>query len=398
MIIEKVKEVEAKVIEYRRHFHDYPEISCEEFETLAFIKKELAAMGIPFQEIENGGILGYIGDQTKGKTVLLRGDIDALPIDECENNLAGPKNSVSQNPGVSHACGHDGHAAMLLGAAKVLKGIEDQLEGRVILCFEQGEEGANLVQNIIKYIQGHQINIDFCYGMHLRHCLESGKMSANVGPVMAGIFVFDVTLVGKGGHGSRPDLSINPIDCFSKIYLEMNAARMNRISPFEPLTFSVGKLQAGGKRNVIPGELTFGGSVRYFNTEIGIAFKEDILEIIENMAKTCRCEVVYNRLSDIFPSVVNDAKYSKFVQDTIVKYNGAETLVEDEAWMGSETFSVYSKIAPSVFAFVGIENEELGTGANHHTPEFDVDEAVLIKGVMAHVAVAYEFLNGKAGE
>lgn len=391
--LKMIQDQEQQLIDYRRHFHQYPELSGVEYETLNTIKAELKKMNIEFIHIPDGGIIGFIGDKAKGKTILLRGDIDALPIVESPENLNQPKVCLSKIDGVSHMCGHDGHTAMLLMEAKILKEIEDQLDGRVIICFEQGEEGTGNFVNILSYIDDHDLAPDSVYAAHVQSSLPSGKVSIEPGAVLAGAFGFNFILEGQGGHGSRPDMSNSPIDCFVAINESLSVLRMKYVTPFDSLAFSIGTLEAGNKANVIPGKLQFGGTCRFFNTATGAKFREDMFNHVEGLAKLYGLKCT--ETGGFSPSLccVNDAKLAQAGQAVIKKYLGEDHLIHADPWMVSESFSVYLDKYTGVLALLGINNEAVGSGGEHHSPDFDLDEGALKYGVAAAVGYAYEYLK-----
>jgi len=185
---------EALLIEMRRHLHENPEVSDKEYNTLEYIKEKLTAFGVDFVEVKRGGILAWVGDASKGKTVLLRGDCDALPVPENPSNLKGPKACVSTIDGVSHACGHDAHTSMLLGAAKILKEMEGDLKGMVYLVFERGEEATGNVKYLFRYFQENNLNFDAVYGTHTLATYDTGKISVEPGGVMAGAVGFNIII------------------------------------------------------------------------------------------------------------------------------------------------------------------------------------------------------------
>ena len=393
-IIKLLKENEEYIISCRRWLHEHPEESAMEFETLEFIKGELGKMNIEHVHVADGGILAFLGSEEKGKgrTVLLRADIDALALNEYENNLAGPKPCVSKRPGYCHACGHDGHTAMLLGCAKVLHEHEDEIPGRIILMFEQGEEETDSVRYIYKYIEDNGIHIDTVYGTHLYAGLESGKISVNAGPVMSGSMPFSVTIRGKGGHGSRPDMAFSPVDCFAALYNALNTLRLRRITPFNSLTFSVGSVHSGTVGNVIPDELTFNGTVRVFDIEDGKRFADEMKKCCENTCAAYDCELAELRVSGPGVPVCNDKFLAGLAQEGIRELGG-DYLGSVEPWMASEVFGLTQLKWPGVFGFVGINNPEKGTGALHHNGAFDVDESVLAVGAASYIAYAMKYLN-----
>ncbi|MDR1299541.1 MAG: amidohydrolase [Oscillospiraceae bacterium] len=383
---------EPLAIEHRRHLHRHPELSNLEFETLKYIDAALTECGIEHYEVENGGILGFIGTGSDDNTVLLRADIDALPVRENPRNLKREREVISQSDGVSHVCGHDAHTAILLTAAKILKENEAQLSnGRVLLLFERGEEGTGNLLYLLRHILDNTIKVSGAHGIHVRADLPAGKLIARNGAVMAGAAAFDVTLRGQGGHGSRPDLSNNPLDCFVALYNALTAIRLKSVSPFEPLTFSIGHLNSGGRGNVIPDELTFSGSARFYGPEVGEVFIERFKKLLAEISAAYGTGYSIDRLFQGSPTV-NNAQAAGFARQAIRGALG-DVLEDGEPLMGSESFSFISKLYPSVFLFLGIKNEAYGSGADLHSEYFDIDEAALKTGVAETVAFAAEFIR-----
>jgi len=382
---------EDYVIALRRHFHQHPELSGREEQTLARVKAELDDMGIPWVEAPDGGVIGTLAGTRPGKTVLLRADVDALPMQEHPENGAGPRTCMSQVPGVMHACGHDAHTAMLLGAARVLAGMQAQLAGTIYLTFERGEEGGGNVVPLLDYMLEHNMKPDTCWGIHVYSDMEAGTMVMDPGGVMAGSVGFNVTVRGRGGHGSRPDQSVSPIDCFNAIHTALNSVRMRYVSPFEPLTMSIGMVQAGAKSNIIPDELTFAGSARCFDREkAGLPFKAAFKRVVEHICAAYDCDYRINRLGGPTLGVVNDPDCAAAAKKAVTAAIGAEHMADHEPWMGSESFGLYLKaMAPGVFAFLGVGSDQAGRAA-HHNERFDLDESALKYGVAASVAYALE--------
>lgn len=395
MYYEKVKNLEEYMIKWRRHFHENPELSGEEFETLETLKKELDNLGIDFIEIEDGGILGFIkGEKPGDKKVLLRADIDALPVQEKPNNLAGPRVCQSKNDGKMHACGHDGHMAMLLGAAKILLEEKENFGGEVILCFERGEEATLNFRQIHAYMERKGIVPDSTWAVHLKSNIETGKIGIAEGPMMAGAIFFDITLEGQGGHGSRPDESVNPISAFTALYERFQSLRLEKINPFETLAYSIGSVQGGFAPNVIPQTLNFKGSARFLNREeAGYPFYDLFKQNVEDYSKTFGVTPTFHMYPKPGFPVVNDVEAAKFAKKVIGEEIGVENIVDPEPWMASESFSAYLVQWPGVFAFVGVKNEEKGIGAAHHNEYFDIDEDALALGATGAVTYAINFLN-----
>ena len=257
-ILQAAQQEAAELTAIRRRCHKYPELSCQETQTMAYIQEKLTEYGVASRHIEHGGILGWIDSQKPGKTLLLRADIDALPIEESEQNLSQQRVCRSSIPGVMHACGHDGHIAMQLVAAKLLNQWKDRWSGKIVFMFEQGEEESGPLAYLLQYIEEKSgWHIDACYATHVRWDIPTGKIAVCHDAPMAGGFGFEIKINGHGGHGSRPDLAQSPIDCFHAFYSDLQALRMRVVPPLSGLTISIGSLHSGSALNVIPYELTF---------------------------------------------------------------------------------------------------------------------------------------------
>lgn len=350
-IYELAKAVDPYVVSMRRYFHENPELSNCEDKTIERICQELDSMGIRYEVVPKGGVIGYIeGTKAgKGKTVLLRADCDALPVQETKDNLAGPRVCCSKVDGVMHACGHDGHTAILLGAAKILSEHKDEIAGKIILFFERAEENGGGIPQMLAYMDKHGITADTCYGTHLFAMLESGKVGLITGGTMSTAMAFNITIHGKGGHGSRPDQANSPIDCFVAIYNALQAARLTKITPFKPLTLSVGLLQSGAVSNVIPNDLTFAGTARLFDRdEVGYPFKDALMQIVDGICAAYGCTATYNQLTDPSYPVYNDPECVEFARKLVAAELGDEVVAQPEPWMASESFSRLQVLMPGV--------------------------------------------------
>lgn len=391
------KEVEAEegfLISLRRHFHEHPELSQQEFETMDFIEDHLHQWGIETVRVPHGGVFGMIDSGKPGWTVLMRADIDALPIQENPKNLTKEKVCISKNPGVSHACGHDGHASMLLTAAKILAAHKDEWEGKVLLMFEEAEEmGERGIGHLLGYLRDHKIHVDACYGTHMMYCLPAGKVAVMYDGVLAGAFFFHVKLHGKSGHGSMPNLAVSPIDCFNTFYMSLQSYRMRKVNPRNCLTYSFGMVQAGDTPNVIPDTLTFAGTARCFVNADGLAFRDDFWKLLKDTCDNfgCTMEIVADQY---FPVTANTKECVDLAKKAISEQVG-DIMEDTEPWMASETFSITESTYPGIFTFTGAKDEEVGSGANHHTPEFDIPEKGLKYGVEASLAYVLAMLKEK---
>lgn len=390
----KLAQAEAEyTVALRRYFHERPEVGpAEQVETVAVICRELEDLGVSYERVPGGGVLGFVGDPSRGKTVLLRADTDALPIQEDPNNLKGPRVCVSRRPGAMHACGHDAHTAMLLTVAKLLKAMEQNLKGAAVLVFEEGEEGHRNIETLLPYMEQRGLRPDTCYATHVRWDLDTGKLCVVDGGAMAGLYVFHCELHGLSGHGSRPDLARSTLDCFVNIYDLLQTVRMSHLEPDKRLTFSVGKVNCGTADNVIPDHLVFEGTIRFFERDIGKLFWEEFKRILTTVCGYHRCTYTLSCRFALLPSI-SDRTCRRLWERSVERHLGREYLGACGPWMASETYSYFLSMYPGVLAYTGIRNEALGTGANHHTPKFDLDEAALPVGVASALAYTVDFLE-----
>lgn len=393
-ILAMAQEASAYTVRLRRRFHELPEAGpAEQVETMNAIERELDDAGVRHLRIPGGGVLGFIDGPAGGRTVLLRADIDALPIQESAQNLCRDKQCVSRKPGFSHACGHDAHIAMQLTEARLLKSMESRLKGSVILLFEEGEEGHRNIEQILRYMEKEDLlHIDSCYATHVKWDLEAGKVHVPSGTAMSGLHIFKCTIHGQAGHGSRPDLASSALDCFVGVYDLMQTIRMKHLSPDKRLTFSVGKVNCGTADNVIPDTLTFEGTIRYFDVESGRVFWREFKKALESMCGFFGCTFDLELRYGLLPSTSDDACRALWEQ-AVTAHMGADRLGKCDPWMASESFSYFLSMFPGVIVFTGIKNEALGSGANHHTPEFDIDESGLAVGVASAVSYVLDYLE-----
>ena len=395
--MDMLRPYEAQMIADRRYLHQHPERSGQEFKTSEFVASALEELGLTVHVVPSGGVIGVLGDPAQAPCVLLRADVDALPIDESAENLASAKVCVSANPGVMHACGHDAHTAMLLGAARALAANKEAVPGCVLFVFERGEEigGKGFLENLLPYID-QNFHVGACYATHVRWDIPAGKIAVPQDVAMGGAFGFDVTIQGQGGHGSRPDLANSPIDCFCAIHQQLNSLRMRVVEPDKVLTYSLGLVQGGEQSNIIPGSLRFAGTVRTYDTAVSAErFAAETRRIIDHTCAAHGCTPVYTHFSRPLYETRNNTAAALRTRQVIADQVGAQTVVACKPWMASESMSAYLRLWPGVLTFTGIQNEALGTGANHHTPQFDVDDAALLPGAAAACAFALDYLANR---
>jgi amidohydrolase len=388
-ILEKVAKTDKYLREVRRHLHENPELSGKEFETAKFIQAELAKLGLPVTKVPGTGFYAVLDTRREGKTVGLRADIDALPIPENPENLKQPKKWLSKNAGVSHACGHDGHVAILLGAARVLTEIKAELTGKFIFIFEEGEETNSGIAAMVEALR--PLKIDAIYGNHLKSSLPTGAIYIQEGAIMAGTGTVAFDVIGRGGHASRPDLSVNPVFAAANILTGISIAWNNQRDITKTLTLGIAQIHGGEMYNVIPNSVFIGGTLRFFDKSEGEKGFAILKKTSEDIASAHGCTVDFHDINGVrVGPVVNDSALAGFARKTIGEiYPDKIVAGREYIWYAAETFALYSSLAPTLFTFVGIKNDELGSGAEHHNDRFDIDEDALgyALGAMLQFAV-----------
>ncbi len=395
-VLEMALKEKDYVKRHQHYLHQNPELTGKEWNTLEYIRRELDYLGIEYEEVENGGIIGFIkGEKGPGPKIVLRADIDALPIEESTRNLAREKNVVSQVEGVAHMCGHDAHTAMLLGSAKILNEMRDQFKGEILLLFERGEEMGIAVFPLLRYFEKKHPDIAAMFALHVKSDIDEGEFSAEPGYVMSGFIVYDVTLTGKGGHSSRPDKSNNPLDCFTNLYNNIEQIRRRYVPPYAYLTNAISFVECGTKSNVIPETCHFSGMTRFYNETYAKPFRKELETVIEKNAEMFHCDYEYGYIMGPTPGLHNNEALADFVKDRISSTLGRDKVIQGEPWMASESVSYYYIMYPGVMTFMGIRNEKEGYGAENHNIHFDLDGDKLYTGVAATLSCALDFLENE---
>lgn len=388
VINEWINSVENDVISWRRYFHRNPELSFQEEKTAQYVYETLQSFGnLEISRPTKTSVVARLIGKQPGKVLGLRADMDALAIQE-ENEFE----FVSQNPGVMHACGHDAHTAMLLGTAKILVSMKDQIKGEVRFIFQHAEEihpgGA---QEMVK--AGVLDGVDLMIGIHMMSTIPVGKIGLIYGPVTANSDRFNITIQGKGGHASQPESAIDPLAIGAQVVTNLQQIVARNTSPLDKLVVSVTNFQAGnGAYNVIPDTVKLSGSVRSFGKEV----REHTVKTMEQIVKgitaahgaTYEFDYRYG-----YGSVVNDENVTKLMEETILERWGQDRLLHMPPLMGGEDFSAFSDKVPSCFLLVGARNEEKGIIYPHHHPRFTVDEDSLRDGVALFVHAVQKILG-----
>jgi len=388
-----IKELSEKYFsEYariRRHLHQYPELSGQEFKTQAYIEAELDKLGIPHERMADTGVVALIEGAYPGKTVLLRADIDALPIQE-EANVE-YKSTVK---GVMHACGHDGHTAGVLGAAMILNEMKDQLHGNVKLMFQPAEEAEGGAKRMIEAGILENPKVDAAFGIHLRGQLDQGIVGYKEGAMMASIDEFDIIIKGKGAHAAHPQLGIDPIVIAADTISELQNIVSRKIKANEAAVISVTSIKSvTDAYNVIPQEVALKGTVRTLNQEIRNMIPGLIEKVLEGQAIANESTYTFDLRSDL-PVLFNNKETNKIAVKAMEKVIGKENIEElEDASMGGEDFAFVCQEVPTTYLFVGINRDNINPV--HHHPAFQWDDSALKISASVLAQCAVDFLNDK---
>ncbi|WKZ59825.1 MAG: M20 family metallopeptidase [Cyclobacteriaceae bacterium] len=389
-LLEKIKSLSTAyatdVVTMRRHIHANPELSYQEFNTAKYVATQLKSFGItPTEGVATTGVVAEIkGKNPDKKTIALRADMDALPIHE-----ANEVPYKSKNAGVMHACGHDVHTSSLLGTARILNEIKNEFEGTVRLIFQPGEEknpgGASFMikEGVLENPKPASI-----IGQHVFPLLPVGKIGFREGMYMASSDEIFLRVIGKGGHGATPELTIDPVVIASHIIIALQQVISRNASPKQPTVLTFGKVVADGATNIIPNEVTIAGTFRAMDE----TWRKEGLQKIKTMAETLaesmggKCEV---KISHGYPFLQNNPEVTKRIRQAAEAYVGKENVVDIDLTLGSEDFAYYSQAIPASFYRLGTRNDAKGITSYVHTPTFNIDEDALSigPGLMAWMAV-----------
>ncbi|HCS22010.1 MAG TPA: amidohydrolase [Bacteroidetes bacterium] len=382
-IKQRAAQIHEEIRSIRHHLHQNPELSFQEHETQQFVEEQLKQIGISeVQRIADTGLVAYIRGTDNGKTIALRADMDALPIQEVPGRPYG-----SKNPGVMHACGHDVHTTSLLGAAKLLNETRGEWSGTIKLLFQPGEEkmpgGATLMIRDGAIKGAHSI-----IGQHVMPLLPVGTVGFRSGLYMASADEIHMTVKGKGGHGAMPQFNIDPVLITAHILTSLQQIVSRNASPIIPSVLSFGKVIANGATNVIPNEVKLEGTFRTLDEAWRAEALEKIKKMAEGIAESmggyCEVNIVHG-----YPFLKNDERLSADAKTWAIDYLGADKVHDLDIWMAAEDFSYYSQEMPACFYRLGVRNEAKGITSSVHTPNFDIDEDALLigAGLMAWLAL-----------
>jgi len=386
-----VEDVTSEVVRWRRHLHRNPELSFHEEATAQFVYETLRSFGndLKLSRPTQTSVVARLIGAKPGRTVAIRADMDALPIEE-ENDFE----FASKNPGVMHACGHDGHTAMLLGTAKILSGMKEGINGEVRFLFQHAEElypgGAQQMVDV-----GVMDGVDVVIGTHLWAPLEIGKIGVAYGAMMGSPDTFWITIKGKGGHGAMPHQAVDSIAIGSQVVTNLQHLVSRNIDPIDNVVVSVTKFTGGTTHNVIPGCVEMLGTVRTLDPEVRKKVPELMERVVKGITEAHGATYGFEYQFGYRP-VINDEEVTRVIEETVREVFGGETLEMVRPNLGGEDFSALQQKAPGTFFWVGAGNEEKGITYPHHHPRFTIDEDALPYGVKMFLNATFKLLSDSA--
>jgi len=383
----EAEELASQLVAWRRDFHRHPETAFEEHRTSSVLRKFLEDRDIPVQAMAKTGLRGVLKGKHGGKTIALRADIDALPLKE-----DGDKEYISENPGAAHACGHDGHMAILMGAIELLCRRRNELRGNVVFLFQPSEEripgGAKLMIE-----EGALKDVDVIFGLHLWQLLATGAVGLVKGAMMAQPDKFTIRIRGKGGHGSMPHQTVDPILVASHVVVNIQSIASRNVDPLKPVVVSFGTIEGGTIYNIIPENVVLTGTVRSFDADVQELSERRLKEIADATCAAFGAAADF-RYEKGYPPVVNDENMVDFVAGVAGGIFGEDKVQEIAPVMGGEDFAYFLQEVPGAFLFFGMGD---GMEYPHHHPAFDIDEKALPAATHLMTALVLEFLGRNSG-
>jgi amidohydrolase len=385
-------ELQQSVVALRRDFHQYPEIAHQEHRTAQVVASRLQALGL--DEVRTGvgqtGVVGILQGGRPGRTVLLRADMDALPLTEADRGQP----YRSRNSSAHHACGHDGHTAILLTVAEILASQRAELPGRVSFVFQPAEERVGGAAGMIDD-GALEPRPDACFGLHLWNELLVGTVDARPGPIYANADAFSISLGASGGHAALPHQTADPIAVAAYLITTLQTLVSRETPPLEPAVVTIGSIHGGTAPNIIPSRVELQGTLRTFDAQLREQHLGRLAELVEMVGRMFRVESTLTHL-EACPACVNDPAMAELVRQVASQIVGADRVLSETRTGGAEDMSLFLNAAPGCYFFVGSANPERGLDGPHHSPAFDFDERALAIGVETLSAVALTYLRAHA--
>ncbi len=388
-LLDEIQAHQEELISLRRDFHQFPELGFQEHRTATVVENYLRGLGLEPKRVAKTGVVALIQGAQSGPTLLLRADMDALPIHE-EKEV----DYVSKVPGTMHACGHDAHMAMLLVAAKILANHRENIKGNIKLVFQPNEEVAGAEVMIEEGVLDEP-KVDAAVGLHVWPTIRSGKIGITEGTVMAGLDVFKVTIHGKGGHTGQPENAVDPILAAANLIMTSQMIQTREISNLQSTIIMFGKINGGTKSNIIPDQVTLEGSLRFLYQNGPDSCEqptERFKRIVQQVCKTHRCTCTIDITHENKP-LVNDSSLVSLARKTASKVFANKECVIDNTSIASEDFSAFSTHVPGVYMFLGTGDPEKESDIPLHNPLFSIDEDALTNGVAMYVYTALQYMD-----
>nr|WP_286675594.1 amidohydrolase [Clostridium sp. DSM 1985] len=386
----EANDIKEELISIRRDIHEHPEVGFEVHRTSELIKNFLKAEGIEYREVSKTGVCGIIKGEKLGsnKTIAIRGDMDALPIQDmksCEYS--------SKVNGKMHACGHDAHTTILLGVAKILNKYKSQFSGNIKLLFEPAEETVGGAQYMIQEGVLENPKVDYVLGLHVDENVGIGNIEVKKGVVNAASNPFKIKITGQGGHGAAPHTTIDPIVVASHIVVALQSIVSREISPVNPAVITIGTINGGTAQNIIPGEVTLSGIIRTMTKEDRLFASERLKEIVNGIALSSRAKAEIE-IEESYPCLYNDDYMVELLRDSASNILKSENVLEQKApHMGVESFAYFALERPGVFYFLGSGNKQKKTTEPAHSSLFNIDEDCIPLGVAIQCLTAFNYLT-----
>jgi amidohydrolase len=379
----------AQLIELRRDLHRHPELAHQEHRTAGIVAERLTALGLDSVRVGVGqtGVVGTLSGGRPGRHVMLRADMDALPLTEMDRGQ--PYRST--HDGVHHACGHDGHTAILLTVAEILSAKRHELSGIVSFVFQPAEERVGGALGMIKD-GALEPRPDACFGLHLWNEVEVGQVDARPGPVYASADAFVITLRGRGGHAAMPHQTSDPILASAELIVALQTLVSRESPPIEPAVLTIGSIHGGTAPNIIPTLVELQGTLRVFDPILRERLLVRLGEVVAGVASTFRVEAGLH-MTDCCPATINNPEMTTLVQAVGERILGAPNVLSGTQTLGAEDMSIFLNEVPGCFFFVGSANAERALNTPHHSPTFDFDESALEIGVHMLTSVVLEYLE-----
>lgn len=390
--VAEAKQVEPEIIKTRRELHQWPELAYHERQTARVVADKLEGMGIEVRRGVGGtGVLGTLKGSRNGRVVALRADMDGLPVQELSD-----VEFRSRSEGVMHACGHDTHMAMLLGAARILANNRDKLRGTVKFLFQPAEENGGKGGALPMIEDGvmKEPKVDFVFGLHISSTRKSGEIGFREGSFMAAPDTFKVKVVGRGGHGSAPHQTVDPIYVAAHVILALQGISSRMIDPVSPFVISVGAVHSGTKENIIPDFAVLEGTIRTLDEGTRKRAKRKVEAVAKGVSRSFGATAEVEFEKDAYPVTVNDPRATEMAVRVLKRMRGMK-VARMEPVLGGEDFSRFLQKAPGMFYFLGTGNPAKGCIYPNHSSRFKVDEDVLKLGAASLAMLAFEFGDPK---